>query len=432
MTSSPRTFGTELRRLRQEKGLSLREFGALIHYSKGHLSKIESGLRPVSVEFARRCDAALGAGGALAAVVEQHAPPAADEHALAEPAGWLFAFNPQGGVIMVPVDRRTLLALGVASALGTRVVSPDAGGIEQTVPGWNRLLDEYFLPLGRTVRPDVVLPPLVAQVQVIQAAAGRAGAGQRAAVLQVGARYAEYIGWMFQEAGDEQSAIWWTDHAAALAIAAGDQNMPAYALTRKSLIAYYRGDRRTAVMLAGAAENYRGPVSPGVRARIALQAAEAHALGGDTSACLRSLDRSRELFSDAAADPDREPPLGPAALPGLTDIVNGWCHLDLGRPEQAADILLTQTEQITGSSRARALHSVRLAVAQALVGEMGTACATAETVLDAAVATGSATTRRELRRLSRVLRRWPRSEPVLRTQAHMHRVIAGLPVATVQ
>ena len=59
-------FGTELRRRRMQSGLSLADLSRLVHYSKSHLSKVENGLKPPSIDLARRCDAAIGCDGALA------------------------------------------------------------------------------------------------------------------------------------------------------------------------------------------------------------------------------------------------------------------------------------------------------------------------------------------------------------------------------
>jgi transcriptional regulator with XRE-family HTH domain len=48
-------FGTELRRLRVAAGLSLGDLADVVHYSKGYLSKIESGDKPPNTALARRC-----------------------------------------------------------------------------------------------------------------------------------------------------------------------------------------------------------------------------------------------------------------------------------------------------------------------------------------------------------------------------------------
>ncbi|WP_167521603.1 ATP-binding protein [Microbispora triticiradicis] len=63
------SFGVALRDLRRERGLSLASLSALTHYSKGYLSRIETGERPPTPLVARRCDEVLRAEGALAGLV---------------------------------------------------------------------------------------------------------------------------------------------------------------------------------------------------------------------------------------------------------------------------------------------------------------------------------------------------------------------------
>ncbi|UVS79461.1 XRE family transcriptional regulator [Actinokineospora sp. UTMC 2448] len=64
-------FGAELRRRRLAAGLSLSQFCTRIYYSKGYLSKVETGKAAGNREFAQACDDALAADGALVAL----APP---------------------------------------------------------------------------------------------------------------------------------------------------------------------------------------------------------------------------------------------------------------------------------------------------------------------------------------------------------------------
>jgi tetratricopeptide (TPR) repeat protein/transcriptional regulator with XRE-family HTH domain len=61
------TFGAELRRTRRSRSVSLRDLGLLVHYSKGHLSKIENNIAPASLDLAEACDSALRADGRLTA-----------------------------------------------------------------------------------------------------------------------------------------------------------------------------------------------------------------------------------------------------------------------------------------------------------------------------------------------------------------------------
>ncbi|TMR33011.1 helix-turn-helix domain-containing protein, partial [Nonomuraea zeae] len=62
--------GAALRRLRVARGLSLNELSRLTHYSKGYLSKVETGEKALSVGVARRCDGVLETGGELSKLAE--------------------------------------------------------------------------------------------------------------------------------------------------------------------------------------------------------------------------------------------------------------------------------------------------------------------------------------------------------------------------
>jgi transcriptional regulator with XRE-family HTH domain len=75
MADSPTIFGTELRRMRLAAGISLTGLAAQVHYSKGYLSKIETGDQAASHAVARQCDVVLDAGGALVALVPDDCRP---------------------------------------------------------------------------------------------------------------------------------------------------------------------------------------------------------------------------------------------------------------------------------------------------------------------------------------------------------------------
>ncbi|WP_268269297.1 helix-turn-helix domain-containing protein [Streptomyces sp. MNU76] len=99
------SFPAQLRRLRQERGMSLTDLARRTHYSKGYLSKIETGAKRPTVDVARLCDQVLGADGELLRLVRQ-APrddgdpgPDAAAHQPAEtcPYRGLSAFTPEDG-----------------------------------------------------------------------------------------------------------------------------------------------------------------------------------------------------------------------------------------------------------------------------------------------------------------------------------------------
>ncbi|HEX4220928.1 MAG TPA: tetratricopeptide repeat protein [Pseudonocardiaceae bacterium] len=66
---SDATFGSELRRLRTTGGLSLTDLADAVHYSKGYLSKVETGLAQANETLAALCDDVLDTKGTLLAMV---------------------------------------------------------------------------------------------------------------------------------------------------------------------------------------------------------------------------------------------------------------------------------------------------------------------------------------------------------------------------
>ena len=111
--------------------------------------------------------------------------------------------------------------------------------------------------------------------------------------------------------GDDEAAVRLTEHAVHIAAAAGDRDLAAYALVRRALISYYRGDATDTIALAEGAENRRLP--PRIRGLAAQHLAQGHALRGDHRACMRRLDASRELLEQDCPDPTSGGPGGSAA-----------------------------------------------------------------------------------------------------------------------
>jgi hypothetical protein len=267
--------------------------------------------------------------------------------------------------------------------------------------------------LGQAASPKVLLPTLVARTRTVRGLASASGRRRRSGLLLVGARYAEYTGWMTQEAGDLAGAEWWTRLAVQMAASAGDPDLAAYACVRRGLIALYRDDARQTVDLARRAQSDRLPER--IRGLAAQREAQGHALAGRYDQCRHALDRA--AVSLARADPDRPdlglPVLGPSTLTDPVAMVTGWCLLDLARPGESADVLEREVAGLPPTARrARARYGVRLARAHAAAGEVDRACALTGALLDDVAAVDSATVRVDLRRLARTLARWRRHGPV--------------------
>ncbi|WP_216216599.1 helix-turn-helix domain-containing protein [Amycolatopsis aidingensis] len=412
------SFGAELRRRRIAAGLSLAALAQRVHYSKGHLGKIETGDKPAGADLARYCDAALDAGGQLAALVTRDPAGArpADRAAEHDAEVWVMSMDPDGSSRLVPMRRRDLLTLGAGSLLGLSLGAqgmPAAAQQEATVPAF-RSLFEQTRRLGQITSPSVVLPTVIAQTHTLRGLAASASAPTRAELLKLGARYAEYAGWMTQEAGDDRGALWWTRSAVEMASAAGDTELTTYALIRQALVTLYREDAAGTIELARQAQ--ADPRTPArIRGLAASREAQGHALACDYDECRRALDRATELLNDTGQDAPGGPVIGPATMPGagLTAAVEGWCLHDLGRPREAGEALDRQLARVPGTAqRVHARFGARRALAYAAAGEVDHACTLTGQVLDGAEVVDSATIRVDLRRLARTLSRWHGHRPV--------------------
>ncbi|MDJ1132388.1 helix-turn-helix domain-containing protein [Streptomyces iconiensis] len=418
MPQQPTRFGPELRRRRLAAQLSLTRLGQLVHYSKSQLSKVERGLKPPSPELARLCDTTLDAAGALTSLAPTRPAPAApalptptDPALPAEPDEgevWLMHLSSDGPSWFQPVARRTLMAAGGATAVTfTLGAAPREAAPQEcaSLLATARSLFDHYRTLGQSAGGDVILPALVAQTHSLRRIALRAGPRTRDDLLSLASRYAEYVGWLVQETGDDRGALWWTDRAVELAEAGGDRDLAAYALVRRALVTLYRDEAAQTIELAAHAQSFAAPAR--VRGLAAQREAQGHALAGDYDACMSCLDRARELLGHAAED-DGSPMIGTTTLPDPVAMITGWCLHDLGRPREAAEILDHETGRLPAHAlRSQTRYGLRRALAHAAAGEIDHACALLMALAPATDTLASATLSADLRRLSRTLSRRP-------------------------
>ncbi|WP_346140667.1 helix-turn-helix transcriptional regulator [Kitasatospora cinereorecta] len=435
-TGSADEFGPELRRRRIAAGLSLTRLAELLNYSKGHLSKIERGHKAAPPEFARRCDAQLGTGGELERLLPAErgrsrrartGEPGVEEGPLLD--GTAGGTRGSGGF-----GRRQLLAAGASSLLGgdlaaslTLVAAGASGQAESEVESAPveifRAQFDQMRRLGQSSAPGPLLPLLAAQTRTLVELAGQADSANRDRLILLAARYAEYAGWMAQEAGDNSRALWWTAQAVDLAEAGGDRHLASYALVRRALVTFYAGDAARTVQLVGPAQS--GGLPPRIRGLAAQREAQGHALAGDADSCLRSLDRARELLARADTEGDGSSPvLGTTSLADPAAMVTGWCLYDLGRADQAAELLDRECPRIpVHAVRSRARYGVRRALARAAGGEPERACELASDLLPLIPALRSATIQADVRRLARELHRFRASRSVQDVQPLLARAL---------
>ncbi|MBT2419824.1 helix-turn-helix domain-containing protein [Streptomyces sp. ISL-22] len=425
MLEQPRVFGAELRRLRIGAGLSLTQLAAAVHYSKGQLSKIETGRKRPTVELARLCDAALDAQGTLAALVPVRPPRAETVRPYTRPGteGTSPAAEqslPHPGS-PAPPSRRQVIAIGAASVLSAGAGEQSPGGPplaqEESVAGAYRALLDQYRRIGQMSPPDTLLPVLAEQTHALRRLATRSGSRCDGELLALAAHFAVFTGWLAQEAGDEGAALRWTAHAVDLADASGDRDLASYALVRRALVTYYRGEAADTVALAVGARSPELP--PRIRGLAAQREAQGHALAGDHDACMRGLERAR-LLLDQDPGAAGAPVLGTTHLGDPVSMITGWCLLDLGRPRAAAEILDRECGRLpTVAWRTQARYGVRRALAHAVAGEIDHACALTEGLLPLTTSVSSATVATDLRRLARTLARHPRNRSYLSVAPHL-------------
>jgi hypothetical protein len=255
------------------------------------------------------------------------------------------------------------------------------------------------------VTPPAALRSLLAhQTRTLGLLAQRSSGATRRDLLGTAARFAEYAGWIEQEAGDRQAALRLTGEAVAMAEAAGDTHLADYALVRRALVTFYDRNARETIALAERAQRSGAP--PRVRGLAAQREAQGHALAGDESACRRALERARPLLAEAPAE-DGAGPLGPTHLADTVSMITGWCLYDLGRPREAARLMDRECRRIPATAvRTRTRYGLRRALALAAAGEIEESCAVARELLPLTVLVPSATVRTDVRRLDRELARF--------------------------
>lgn len=342
------TFAQEVRRLRNERGLSLSRMTGLVPYSKGHLSKIENGQVQPSQKMARIFDDVLRANGRLIELADAPARP-------------------------IPSDHATLLT-------------------------YDAMFDNHRA-LGHRLSPEVVLASLRPQVDALHSLARSADdPGLGRALWLLAARYAEYAGWMEQERSNDASAAELTRRAVLYAAKGGDRELESWALVRASEFALYRGDARATVDYARRAGRSR---STAVQAAAAQREALGFALAGASSLCEDALDRADELQRAAG-----ESPYGSRSLVDQVAIVRAWSFHDLGRHAEAAAILDTQVPLISPTAlRARTRFGLRRALAHAAAGDVDHACELVVGLLDDIRQVQSATVHVDLTAFSKLLSR---------------------------
>ena len=281
LASAGQRLGAVLRRYRAGAGLTQQALARQVGYSRSTIANAEAGDVRAG-EFYRRCDATLGAGGAVtAAYLALHPAPSA----AAKPVA------PDGTIVADPEASASPL-LGV----------PVDEAIEHLRIHWHLLVRTDNL-LGPAAAPPAAVGELAVLATLRRSASGPA----RTAVLSLSARYAETAASIYQDAGQRDTAAEWAGRALEWGHEVDDRRAVAWALYRRSQLHAADGDAPRLLSLARAALRAGGNLTAPMRAALHVQQATGHALAGNDQSCherlthAEALAAARESAGDASA-----------------------------------------------------------------------------------------------------------------------------------
>ena len=281
-----------------------------------------------------------------------------------------------GRIIWVAIARRTFLSggLGAAALAAIAAANPGPSGAPAATlrtaaaTGMDpietlRQLRRALIDADNLLGAGAVLPAVHGQIQVIrQLRADRRGA-DRQALLTLQAQYAEFVGWLHQDARDFHAAGYWLDRALELSHAAADREMATYVMARKSQLAGDMGDATDAIDLAGAAGGMARKASR-LKATAATYGAHGYALADQRTACMRTIDGAREMAASLDADPAS--PWATWLDGAYVDVQRGRCLSALGDHAKAATVFQQAIRDLPPAFRRdRGVYLAREALAHA-------------------------------------------------------------------
>jgi len=362
----------------------------------------------MSIEWLRRIESGRGS----AVVHECHVPILAET--LGVTRDWLLGVSDEGGPVrrrdflraagtvavagaLVPVQR--LLPTNRSAAAASVIELSDVNPIEHLARVRAVLVDADNL-LG----PHHAIPQVVQHIDLIQRLRATRSGADSIELLRMRARFAEFAGWLYQDAGDAEEARRWLDRALEWAHAVGDTEMATYILARKSQLAGDVCDTMAAIDCAAAARHLAQPGSR-LHALALTYGAHGEALAGRNAECLRALDNAQELLATMELDPNAR--WAPWLDAGYVDVHRAQSFTHLGVPQRGIGLFQAAIRDLPPSFRRdRGVYLAREALAHAVSREPEQAAQVGTLALTIAAETQSGRIGSELGRLHAALYEW--------------------------
>lgn len=351
--------GDDLRRAREEFGVSLREMAKRTHFSKSLLGYIERGERSASgnviAAYAQALDLPL----------DSLAQPIADPLRVAHE--WLVSDSPQ--VIESRAGRR--VGASLATSVETRVVDL-------------RHLDDH---VGGEDLSPVVEKEFRDTEELLRGAAYTDAVGRR--LLTSLGELAQLGGWVKSDAGLYHQAASLYMSGVSAAMEAGDRALAANLLSSWSYQVANVGKPADALLLSRSAVKGADSATPTVRALLLERVAWSAARSKDARAALRALDQVDDAYENrSAGDPD------PEWVYWLNrdeiSTMRARVMIELGQPSEAEPLLVDVLSRYPEDAhREQSLYWSWLAEAHARAGEVDAARSALATAADFAARVNS-------------------------------------------
>lgn len=242
----------------------------------------------------------------------------------------------------------------------------------------------------------------------------------RQELVRLSCLYNEFTGWLYQDAGDPDSALLFTERATDRAIALDEAANSVYLLMRKSNIASDSGRPERAVMMADAAVGLMPKVTPQIRALVLVQQARAHALRGAMVESLRALEAAMREVHRPNAEPHA---LSTYCTPEYVAMESAASWAKLGQSTLAIPVLERALKTWPATQRRdQGLCQARLAHAYAAIREPERAAQIGHQAVATVRTAMSARAVRELGGVRETLMPWRRQQDV----AELMNLIKGL------
>lgn len=205
----------------------------------------------------------------------------------------------------IPVQRRELLAAGLAAALTPALADPP--GPTRPEPGQAgalRLVTASYRRLDATTPSSELAETVQGHLRLVQTLARSADTGIRPELASVGSEAASFTAWLAWDMADHGSARRWYGSAVKAARSSGDTLLTAYQIGSLASFEAEAGTPSEALRLVTSARHQAGDAPPAVAvAWLSSIEAVAHAAQGDTKAYERALRATERTTTRCGAGP---------------------------------------------------------------------------------------------------------------------------------